>query len=99
PRLIDDAALDVVADVREIVELAHERSNQRRFAPVQYTFGTRHSGDRLFQPDEIARSGAAECGSGGQALEILHALEGLAKLAAIGAAKRELLNRVQPIPD
>ena len=56
-------------------------------------------GNRLLQADEIARAGGAERRACDEALEILHALQHLAELAAVGAAEGELLDGVQPIAD
>ena len=51
------------------------------------------------EPDEIAGAGRAERGAREQPLEVLHALDGVAKLAAIRGQKRQLLDRVQSIAD
>ena len=47
--------------------------------------------------DEIARAGRAERGAGDEPLEVLHGLQRLAELAALRAAERELLDRVEAI--
>ena len=95
--IVDEAAVDVVAHVDEIVQRAHERSRQRRFACLEEQPDARHDRNRLLQADEIARPGIAERGARDEALEILHAFQDLAELAAVGAAKRELLDGVQAI--
>ena len=95
--LVDEAAVDVVAHVDEIVERAHERPRQRRLARIEEQPDARHDRNRLLQADEIARSGIAERGARDEALEILHSFQDFAELAAVGAAKGELLDGVQTI--
>ena len=53
--------------------------------------------ERVLEPDEIARAGRAESGAREQPLEILHALDRVAKLAAVGREKRELFDGVETI--
>ena len=76
-----------------------ERSRQRRLARLEDEPHARHDGNRLLQADEIARAGIAERRARDEPLEILHAFQDLAELAAVGAAKRKLLDGVQPIAD
>ena len=52
---------------------------------------------RLAERDEIARAGRAERDARDQPLEVVHALEQLAQLAALGRPKREVLDGVEPI--
>ena len=56
-----------------------------------------NDGQRLLQADEIARAGGAERGARDQPLEILHRLDRVAELAALGRAERQLLDGVEPI--
>ena len=51
----------------------------------------------VFRPDEIARSGDAERGARDEPLEVVHGLQRVAELAALGRAEGELLDRVEPI--
>ena len=95
--LLDDVRLDGVTHVRQVVERADERANQRRVARVQRQANARHGGDRLLQADEIARPGGAERRARHEALEVVHRFQQLAELAAVGAAKGQLFDRVEPI--
>ena len=96
-RLVDQAAVDVVAHVDEVVERADQRPGERRLARLEDEAHARHDRNRLLQADEIARPRTAERGTRDEALEILHALQDLAELAAVGAAEGELLDGVQAI--
>jgi len=97
PRLVDDAAFDVVADVLQIIERAQQRAGERRLAGLEQEADLRDGCDRLLQANKVARAGVAERCARNQALEILHALEDVAELAAVGAPEGELFDRVQPI--
>ena len=96
-RLVDQAAVDVVAHVDEIVERADQRPGERRLARLEDEPHARHHRDRLLQADEIARPRVAERGTRDEALEILHAFQDLAELAAVCAAKGELLDGIQAV--
>ena len=54
--LFDEAAVDVVAHVDQIVERADERAGERRLACLEHEPHARHDRDRLLQADEIARA-------------------------------------------
>ena len=95
--IVDQAAVDVVAHIDEIVERADERPGERRLAGVEHEPHARHDRNRLLQADEIARTGIAECRARDEALEILHMLQDLAKLAAVCTAKGKLLDGVETI--
>ncbi len=95
--IVDEAAVDVVAHVDEIVQRADERPRQRRLESVEEQPDTRHDRNRLLQADEIARPGIAERGARDETLEILHTFQDFPKLAAVGAAKGELLDGVETI--
>ena len=97
-RIVDERRFDQLADVRQVVELRDAAS--RRAAPADPRAPSAARGidrERLLQADQVARTGGAQRGPGDQPLEILHALDGVAELAAFGRAKRELLDGVQPI--
>ena len=48
---------------------------------------------------QVARPGRAKRDAADQPLEVVHALERVAKLAALGRAKRQLLDGIQPVAD
>ncbi len=72
--IVDQAAIDVVAHIDEIVERADERPGERRLAGVEHEPHARHDRNRLLQADEIARARIAERRARDKALEILHML-------------------------
>ena len=98
-RLVEQRALDEVANIGEIVELGQQAAHQRRLTLVEQQPDARHGLQRLPQRHQIARPGRAERDAADQPLEVVNALERVAKLAALGGAERQLLDRIQPIAD
>ena len=97
PGLVDQAAIDVVAHVSEIVELAEQRADERCFARPERHARAGYRRNRLLQSDQVARPGAAERRPGDQALEVLHRFQHLAELAAVGAAERKFFHRIKAV--
>ena len=96
-RLVLDGAFDPAADVGEIVELADQAPDERRLTFAQQRTNAGDSGQRLAQADEVARPGRRQRHARRQPLQILDGLERLAQLAAIGRAKGQLLDGVEPV--
>ena len=91
--------VELVAQVGEVVELGDEAPDERRLQLVEQHAHARHGRDRLPQRDEVARTGGAERGARDEALDVVHRLERVAQLRALGRAERELLDGVEPILD
>src|SRR5262249_31061979 len=89
-RVVDDRSLDRVAHIREVVELGDKQSRERPLQLGEHRADAWNRGERLLQPDEIARAGRAERRARDETLEILYAFESFAKLAAVGRAERQL---------
>ena len=96
-RLVEKRALDEVANIGEIVELGEQAAHQRRLALVEQQPDARHRLQRLPQRHEFARARRAERDAADQPLEVVNALERVAKLAALGRAERQLFDRIEPI--
>ena len=73
-RLVEQRAVERVADVGEIVELGDQAADERRLELVEHHAHARHRGDRLAQRHEIARPGRAERGARDQPLDVVHGL-------------------------
>ena len=98
-RLIQQRALELVAHISEIVELGREAANERGLEWFQEhaDAGSRRQG--LTQGHEIAWTCRSERRARHETLDVVHALQRFANLRALGAAKREFLDGIQPILD
>ena len=96
-RLVEERALDELANVGKLVELGEQTAHQRRLTLVEDQFDARHRLERLPQRHEVARARRSERDATNQPLEVVHALERVAKLAALGRAERQLLDGVQSV--
>jgi hypothetical protein len=98
-RLVGERGRQPIANVREVIELGDQAADERRTQLRQQQPHPRDGGNRLAQRGEIARPRGAERGTADQALDIVDGLERLAHLRPLGAAKGELLDRVETILD
>ena len=98
-RLVEERGLELRPQVGEIVELGDEALDERRLRLRQQHANARHERDRLPQRHEIARAGGPERGARDEALDVVDRLQRLAQLGALGRAKRELFDGVEPILD
>ena len=96
-RLFDERAVQLVAQVGEIVELGDEAPDERRVQLGQQHAHARHGRDGLPQRDEVARPRDAERRAGHEALDVVNRLERLAQLGAFGRSECQLLDGVEPI--
>ena len=92
-------AIQLVAQLRQVVELRREAAQERRLKGFEEHPEARHGGERLPQRDQIARPRGAERGAGDDPLHVVHGLQRLAHLRALGAAEREVLDAVEAILD
>ena len=99
PRLVDERPFDDIPHVREVVELRQQAAEQGRLDFVEHQAEPRDRGDRQAQRHQVARAGGAERHAADEPLDVVNGLQHLAKAAAIRGAKRELLDRVQPVTD
>ena len=90
-------AIELVAQVGEIVELGDQARDERRLQLGQEHAHARHGGNRLPQRDQIARPGDAERRARDEPLDVVNRLERLAQLGALGRPERELFDGVEPI--
>ena len=98
-RLVEKRAIEIVAQVREIVEFGGEAADERRLKWFQQHTDARNRRHRLPQRDEIARSGRAQSGAGYEPLDIVNRLQRFADLRAFGTPKRKLFDRIESILD
>ncbi len=97
PWFVDERGLDAIADVHQVVELGKQRAHERRLPLGEHGADSRNARQRLPEPDQVAGPGGTERCPCDQALQVLHRLDGLAKLAAVRGAKRQLLDRIEPV--
>ncbi len=97
-RLVDERRFDPVAHVHEIVELRRAASGPAAPAgPPARSAGAGMTASECFRPTRSRGPGGAERGARDQPLEILDRLDRVAELAALGVAKRQLLDGVEAI--
>ena len=94
------------AVVERVAEVRRDRRARRRgcgrAAPAARSSSSRTRGTAAIDwrsDDQIARPGGAERGARDQPLHVVHRLQRVADLGALGGAERELLDRVEPILD
>ena len=95
--LVEKRAIQLVAKIREIVELGHQAVDERRLQIAQEHPHPRHRRNRLPQRHQIARSGDPERGARHQPFDVMNGLERLAQLGPFRRSKRQLFDGVEPI--
>ena len=98
-RLVNERALDQIADVDQVVELRQEALQQRCLHFVEHQAQAGNGGNREPQRDEIAGTSRSERDAPDQPLDVVHCFQHFAKPSAIGRSKGKLLDRIQPIAD
>ena len=98
-RFVEQRPIELLAQVREIVQLGEEARHERSLHLAEQHPHARHCRDRLAQRHEIARACRAERRAGDEPLDVVDRLQRLAHLRALGAAKGELFDRVEPVLD
>jgi hypothetical protein len=97
--VVDQRAVERVADVCQVVELGDEASDQRRLELLQHHAHARDGRDRLAQRYQVARAGGAERRAPDQPLDVVHRLQRVAQLDPRRAAEREVFDGVEAILD
>ena len=98
-RLGDQGRLDPIAKIREILDFGGEAAQEGRLKTASDRAKPGQNRERLRERRHIAWPGSAERYAGHQPLDIVHALQEFAKLAALGGSESEVLDGIQSILD
>ena len=96
-RVVEDRALEVLSKIREIVELGDQAADERRLQMLEQHPDSGHGRKRLAQRHQVARPGRPERRARHETLHVVHRLERVLHLGALGAPERELFDGVEPI--